>query len=273
MAFAAGHLAFAAPMEPWIVAAAALGGLLVGSFGNVVVHRIPRGASIVSPPSACPSCGAEIRPLDNIPVVSWLLLRGRCRHCRAPIAWRYPALEAGMAAAFAVTAATLDRPIELLLALPLVWSFLCLTLIDLEHKRLPDALTYPTLGAAIVLSGIVASQGGGGMDAWLRALACAGGAFLVFLAIAIAAPGGFGLGDVKLAPSLAILVGLDPRGPARTFTAMLLAFVLGSVIGILLMATGKAGRKTALPFGPFLVLGTLLVAWTGNRLVEVWLGP
>lgn len=260
-------------IDLWIVLAAAFGGLLLGSFGNVVVHRVPRGESIVSPPSACPGCGTPIRNLDNIPVLSWLLLRGRCRSCGTGISWRYPALELGMAAAFAVTAATASAPRELLLSLPLVWSFLCLTLIDLEHKRLPDALTIPTLVAGIALAGAVAGMGSGGLDAWLRALACAAGAFLVFLVIAIAAPGGFGLGDVKLAPSLALLVGLSPRGPALTFTAFLLSFVLGSVIGIALMILGKAGRKTALPFGPFLVLGTLLVAWTDTALVELWLGP
>jgi len=256
--------------DPLIVIAAAIGGLLVGSFGNVVVHRIPRGLSIVSPPSACPGCGAEIRPVDNIPVLSWVLLRGRCRTCGNPISWRYPALEAGMAGAFALTAATVDSPEQLVLALPLVWSFICLALIDLEHKRLPDALTFPTLGAGIVLAGVVAAMGPG-LDAWLRGLACAAGAFVVFLLIAIIAPGGFGLGDVKLAPSLALLVGMSARGPARTFTAFLLAFILGSVIGILLMVVGKAGRKTALPFGPFLVLATLIVAWSGDALVEVWL--
>lgn len=257
-------------MQAWIVFAAAFGGLLVGSFGNVVVHRVPRGLSIVSPPSACPVCGTTIRNRDNIPVISWLLLRRRCRTCRAPIPWRYPALEAGMATAFGLTAATVSTPRDLILALPLVWSFICLAMIDLEHKRLPDALTLPTLAAGIVLAGVVASMGPG-MDAWVRAVACAAGAFLVFLLIAIIAPGGFGLGDVKLAPSLALLVGISARGPARTFTAFLLAFILGSVIGVVLMAVGKAGRKTALPFGPFLVLGTLIVAWTGDTLVNVWL--
>lgn len=259
-------------MDPLIVVAAAVGGLLLGSFGNVVVHRVPRGLSIVSPSSACPGCATPIAPRDNIPVLSWLLLRGRCRHCAAPIAFRYPALELGMAAAFAVTAATANDPWELLLALPLLFSFVCLTLIDLEHKRLPDPLTLPTLAVGVVLALVVALQGPG-IDAWLRALGGALGAFLVFLGIAIAAPGGFGMGDVKLAPSLALLVGLSPRGPARIFTAFLLAFIIGSLVGIALMAGGKAGRKTALPFGPFLVLGTLIVAWTGDALVEVWLGP
>lgn len=259
-------------MDAPLVALAALGGLLLGSFGNVVVHRVPRGASIVSPPSSCPGCEQQIRPRDNIPVVSWLLLRGRCRTCGTGISWRYPALELGMAGAFALTAATVDDPWQLLLALPLVFSFVCLTLIDLEHKRLPDVLTIPTLVAGVVLALIVALQGPG-IDAWIRALACAAVSFLVFLAIAIAAPGGFGMGDVKLAPSLALLVGLSARGPARTFTAFLLAFLLGALIGIALMLGGKAGRKSALPFGPFLVLGTLIVVWTGDALVERWLGP
>lgn len=259
-------------MEPIIVIAAAVGGLIFGSFGNVIVHRIPRGASIVHPPSACPSCGTPVRPIDNIPVVSWLVLGGKCRSCKAPISPRYLALELGMGVAFALTAATLDAPEQLILALPLVWSFVCLAVIDLEHKRLPDVLTMPTLIAGVALAGVVAMLGPG-LDAWLRALACAAGAFVVFLIIALIAPGGFGLGDVKLAPSLALLIGMQPRGAALTFTAFLLAFILGSVIGVALMVAGKAGRKTALPFGPFLVLGTLIVAWTGDALVKVWLGP
>jgi leader peptidase (prepilin peptidase)/N-methyltransferase len=259
-------------MDPLIVIAAGFGGLLLGSFGNVVVHRVPRGASIVSPPSACPGCGTELRARDNIPLISWLLLRGRCRSCGVAISPRYPALEVGMAAAFALTAATAGDERDLILALPLMWSFICLAVIDLEHKRLPDALTLPTLSAGVALAGVVAALGPG-MDAFIRALLCASAAFVVFLSIAILVPAGFGLGDVKLAPSLALLVGMAPRGAARTFTAFLLAFLIGAAVGVAMIAAGRAGRKTALPFGPFLVLGTLIVAWTGDALVEVWLGP
>ena len=259
-------------MDPVVVGIAGLSGLIFGSFANVVVHRVPRGESVVRPGSACPSCGEAIRARDNVPVLSWLILRGRCRNCSEPISSRYPALELAMAAVFAVTAATAPRLADLILTLPLAFAFVCLVVIDVEHRRLPDAITGPTFLSGILLAfaaGLVA--GDVALFGWALAVAVA--SFAVFWLIAFVAPSGFGLGDVKLAPSLGLAMGFAERAGARAFIGFLLAFVLGSVVGLVLIAAGRAGRRTKLPFGPFLVAGTFLVLWTGESLVRPWLGP
>lgn len=258
-------------MDPLIVVPATIFGLAFGSFANVVIHRVPLRISVVSPRSACPSCGHEIAGYDNIPVISWLILRGRCRTCKAPISARYPAVELLMAVVFGATAATAPRWEDLILTIPVVFSLTCLAIIDLEIKRLPDALTGPTFVAAVPLAAIAAALAG---DLWLlwQGLIAAAVSFVVFYLIAFLARGGFGLGDVKLAPTLGLVMGFADRGGARAFTGFLLAFALGALVGIILMAVGRAGRKTALPFGPFLVLGTIVILWTDDTFVRPWLG-
>ncbi|MFP5224422.1 MAG: prepilin peptidase, partial [Actinomycetota bacterium] len=130
-------------MRALVVALIGLFGILFGSFANVLIHRIPAGDSIVSPPSSCPRCGEPIRPRDNIPILSWLMLRGRCRSCRAPISARYPLIELGMGAVLALSASSVDRLSDLAVILPLVFVSVTLAVIDLETTRLPDALTIP----------------------------------------------------------------------------------------------------------------------------------
>lgn len=254
-----------------VVGASAFAGLLLGSFANVVVHRVPRGGSLLQPPSACPSCGAHIRPRDNVPLLSWLLLRGRCRDCSAPIPARYLLLEAGVAGVFALTALSADRVTDLILLLPVAFLITCLAIIDLEHRRLPDALTLPAIGGAVVLAAVAAALGPG-WDAFVRALLAGAIALAVFFAIALISPGGFGLGDVKLAPTLGIAMGYLPRGGPRAFVGFLAAFVLGTLVGLVLIVIGRGNRKTMVPFGPFLVLGTFLAWWIGAPLVRAWLG-
>lgn len=176
-----------------------------------------------------------------------------------------------MAAVFGITAATATNHADLILTLPLAFSFVCLAVIDIETKRLPDKLTYPTFFIGVLLAVAASIVLGDSTPLW-NALRSAGGALVVFFLIALAAPGGFGLGDVKLAPSLGLAMGFATRGGARSFVGFMAAFVLGALIGILLMAGGKAGRKTKIPFGPFLVAGTFLVLWTGDAFVRPWLG-
>src|SRR5690554_4155885 len=173
-------------------------GLLIGSFLNVVVHRVPLGRSLVRPGSACPACGAAVRPRDNIPVLSWLVLRGRCRDCRAPISARYPLVEAGTALAFAgVFALTVlgDRPWALPAFAYLAAVSIALTLIDLDVRRLPDAIvlpSYPVMAALLTL----ASWQGGDWPALLRAAIGGVALFVFYFVVMIVKPGGMGFGDV-----------------------------------------------------------------------------
>lgn len=229
-------------------------GLNIGSFLNVVAHRVPAGQSVVSPPSACPRCGHEIRARHNIPVLGWLLLRGKCFDCGEPISARYPLVEAGTGVAFALVAIRLGAD-EGLRLLPAYLTFaavgIALALIDLDVRRLPDVIvlpSYPVLAALLLI--------GGDGDALLRALIGAAilGAF--FFIVWFVAPGGMGFGDVKLA---GLVGGMTAYLTWGTFlVGAFMGFLLGAVAGVLLMAGGKAGRKSAVPFGPFMILG----AWT-----------
>jgi leader peptidase (prepilin peptidase)/N-methyltransferase len=241
-------------------------GLAVGSFLNVVVWRVPRGESIVSPPSACPACGTPIRPRDNVPVLGWLLLRGRCRHCQAAISARYPLVEVGTAALFAVMALRFGVSAELPAYLYLASVGVALALIDLDVKRLPDALTLPSYAVGAVLLGLASLDDG---DAFLRALLGAAAAFAVYFALCFAYPAGMGFGDVKLSGVLGLYtawLGWDVWG-----AGLLLGFFLGGFFGIGLLLVKKGGRKTAVPFGPFMLLGALVSILWGHQLVDGYL--
>ncbi|MEQ6900033.1 prepilin peptidase [Nocardioides sp. YIM 152588] len=254
------------------VVVAGLLGLAIGSFLNVVAHRVPVGASVVSPPSACPACGAPIRARHNVPVLGWLVLRGRCRDCAAPIGVRYPLVEAGTGVAFALVAlrfATDPGGVEGLRLLPAYLAFtaiaIALALIDLDVRRLPDAIVgpaYPVLGGLLLLAG----DPGALLRALLGALAL--GAF--YLAVWLLAPGGMGFGDVKLAPLVGALTAYLSWG---TFLVGALgAFVLGALAGLLLIAGGRAGRRTAVPFGPFMLLAAWAAILGAGRLGDAYLG-
>jgi leader peptidase (prepilin peptidase)/N-methyltransferase len=182
---------------------AAVAGLVVGSFLNVVAHRLPRGVSLVTPGSSCPGCGAAVRPYDNVPVLSWLALRGRCRDCRAPIAVRYPLVEAATAALAAlVVAVHWGDPARLPLGVVLVAVLVPVTLIDLDHRLIPNRLTGP---AALLALGVgVVADPAGEPERLLAALGAGG----FFLLAALAYPGGMGMGDVKLAAVLGLFLGV-----------------------------------------------------------------
>jgi leader peptidase (prepilin peptidase) / N-methyltransferase len=251
-------------------ALAAVAGLLVGSFANVVIHRVPRGESVVSPPSACPSCGARIAARDNVPVLGWLLLRGRCRHCRAPIARAYPLVELAMAALFALVAGQLwpDHPWAVPAYLVLAFACLVLTVIDARTRRLPDAITKPTLVVVAALLAVAALAEGapGRLGRGLLASGLVGGLFWL---VAAARPGWVGRGDVKLVPTLAL--GLGWLSWSALIVGFYAAFLVGGVAGLWAMLVLGRSRKSSLPFGPSLAIGTVVgVLATGP--VAAWYG-
>jgi leader peptidase (prepilin peptidase)/N-methyltransferase len=244
-----------------------IGGLVLGSFANVVVHRLPRKESIVRPASRCPSCGTPIAPRDNVPVLSWLVLRGRCRHCRNPISWRYPAIELLTGLLFAL--AGLRLPGEALVAyLPFFWVLVVLSFIDLEHKILPNKIVLPSIAAGGALLGVAAAAGPG-LDAWLRAAAGGAVGFAAFLALALVYPAGMGMGDVKLSALLGMFLGY--LGWGRVFVGFFAGFFAGAVGGLLLVVAGRGGRKTQVPFGPYLAFGAAVGVLFGGPIVEAWL--
>ena len=241
-------------------------GLAVGSFGNVVIHRLPRGESISRPPSHCPACGAAVRPRHNVPVLGWLVLRGRCADCGAGISVRYPAVESATALLFVALAVRLHR-LHLLAALPAYLYFaaigIALSAIDIDLKRLPDRIvlpSYPVL--AVLLAGAAMADG----DGWRLARAALAGAALFgfFFALAFAYPAGMGFGDVKLAGLLGLVLGY--LSWSAVLVGTFAGFLLGALVGIVLLAGRRGDRKTALPFGPFLIAGTLVAIFAGNTL-------
>lgn len=244
-----------------LVACAAAGGLLVGSFLNVVAWRLPRGESLLMPGSHCPGCEHPVRPYDNVPVLSWLVLRGRCRDCREPISARYPLVEAATAALAAGVVLANEGAHDVLLGLVLVALLVPIALIDLDVRLIPNKLT--GLGAVAALA-IGAGTDLPGVPEQLIAGAAAGGFLLL---AALARPGGMGMGDVKLAGMLGLFLGREVA------VALLVALVAGTLVGIVVMARkGTAeGRKTAIPFGPFLALGGVVALLAGPAIVDWYL--
>jgi leader peptidase (prepilin peptidase)/N-methyltransferase len=231
----------------------------------VVAYRVPRDESIVSPPSHCPSCDAPIRNRHNVPVMGWLVLRGKCAHCQAPISPRYPLVEAGTAAAFAATAVRFADHQRLLPAY-LVFAAIgiALALIDVDVRRLPDVIVLPSY---LVLGGLLAIGGDG--HALLRAAMAAGALFAFYLLIAVAARGSMGFGDVKLAGVVGGMLGYLSWG--ALLTGAFLAFVLGAAVGIILILATKADRKTAVPFGPFMIAGAWISIMGASGIGEAYL--
>lgn len=240
-------------------------GLIIGSFLNVVIYRVPAGLSVVRPPSACPGCGSPVLPRDNIPVVSWLLLKGRCRACGAPISPRYPLIEGLTAAVFAVIAARLGAdwilPAELLFAAGLI----ALAAVDVERFLIPRAILYPT--SVLVAAGLVVASGFD--DRWSRlwvAAACAAAAFGVFFLINFIRPAWMGFGDVRLAGLMGLALGW--LGPWFVVIAFMVGNLAGALVGVVLMVAGKANRRTALPYGLFLSAGSILAILIGHPIIH-----
>ena len=237
---------------------AVLFGLVVGSFLNVVIHRVPRRESIVWPGSHCPHCGEPIRPLDNLPLLSYLLLRGRCRNCKEPISARYPAVEAVTGFLFGAAAYEFGASLALLPALVLIPVLIALAAIDLEHRLLPNVIVGPAALVGLALS-ILADPTG-----WwtypLSAVAVAG----ALLGLALVYPGGMGMGDVKMGGMLGAFLG--PYAALAVF----LGALIGAVAGGLLMVAGKVQRRSALPFGLFMAVGGLISLFLGPELWRLY---
>jgi leader peptidase (prepilin peptidase) / N-methyltransferase len=238
---------------------AGLFGAVLGSFLNVVAWRLPRGESIVKPRSRCPQCETQIASYDNVPVLSWLLLRGRCRHCGARIPIRYPAVELLTAAVFAGIVAARGFDDALLWELPFAAVLIAVSAIDLEHRIVPNRIVLPAAVWALVAAVLVAPSD-------LPELLVAGGAaFLGLLLAALAYPAGMGMGDVKLAGVMGLYLG------AAVAPALLAAFAVGALVGLAIVAREGAGaRKRGVPFAPFLALGGVLGLLAGPELVDLY---
>jgi len=237
-------------------------GLIFGSFATVVAHRIPRHESFVMGRSRCPECGATIAAYDNIPVISWLLLRGRCRHCAGAIPARYPLTELAMAVLFAATVLILgtDDGAELALGLVFCALLVIVTLTDLERRVIPNAVL--VAGAWVAVAIVAATDPS---DLGTRAIAAAAAGGFLFL-VALIYPRGMGMGDVKLAAVMGLYLG------GAVAPALLIGFAVGALVGLAIIARQGAGaRKQAIPFGPFLALGGLIGLWYGNAIVDWYL--
>ncbi|MEL4320544.1 prepilin peptidase [Leifsonia sp. YIM 134122] len=250
-------------------------GLILGSFLNVVIYRVPAGMSVVAPPSACPRCATPIKPIDNIPVLSWLMLRGRCRSCRTAISPRYPSVELGTAILFAVVAVVFSTgidelssnteiiawAIELAAFLYLAAITVALAMIDIDTHTLPNPIVLPSYAVTIVLL-TAASLVGGDVDSLIRALVGGAALFAFYFVLLLVYPRGMGFGDVKLAGVLGLYLAWIGWGPL--VVGGFAAFLLGGIFAIGLVLLRKADRKTALPFGPWMLAG----AWIGILIGE-----
>ncbi|MEA2308065.1 MAG: leader peptidase (prepilin peptidase) / N-methyltransferase [Thermoleophilaceae bacterium] len=244
------ELAFAAPF-----------GLVVGSFLNVVAYRVPRGESIDTPASRCPGCDTPIKPWDNIPLLSWIFLRGRCRSCSTRISARYPLVELVTGLLFAgIVLSRGVRNDDLVVLLPFAATLIAVADIDLEHRIVPNKILLPMAVYGIAASAVVRTD-------MLPELLIAGGAAFTFLLLAaLIHPAGMGMGDVKLAGVMGLYLG------ASIAPALLVAFLSGSVVGIAVMLRhGAQGRKRGVPFAPFLALGGVVALFAGTQLVHLYI--
>ena len=254
--------------QPLLLSIAGLLGLAVGSFLNVVIHRVPDGQSLIRPGSHCPHCGAAVRNRHNIPVLGWLLLRGRCADCAAPISARYPLVEAGTAALFVAVTAHFGLSWELPAYLYLAGIAVALAAIDLDTMRLPDAIVLPSYGVAIALltPAMIAEDGWAAGTRSLLAGAALGGLYFAIATI----HRGMGFGDVKLALLLGLYLGF--LGWQFLAVGTFAGFLLGGVVGAVLLAAGRATRKTRIPFGPSMLAGALLAVFAGAPVADWYLG-
>jgi leader peptidase (prepilin peptidase)/N-methyltransferase len=241
------------------IGVAAAFGAIIGSFVNVVIWRLPRGESLVRPGSRCPSCMHEIAAYDNIPILSWVVLRGRCRHCGAPISPRYPTVELLTAATFAAVVAVRGFDDGLVLELPFVACLIALAGIDLDHQLLPNKIVYPMALYGLVATLVVER------DDIVEHLLAGGAVFLFLFVTVLAYPRGMGMGDVKLGGAMGLYLGLS------VVPAMLAAFLSGTIVGLAIIAReGVAARKKAVPFGVFLALGGLVGVLAGPELIDLY---
>jgi leader peptidase (prepilin peptidase)/N-methyltransferase len=249
-----------------VVVTVALAGLLIGSFLTVVIDRVPRRVSIAQPGSACGSCGLRLGPLDLVPVFSWIALRGRCRRCRAWIGWEPIVVELATAATFVAVALEFDALWAIAAHCVLAAALVAQTVIDLRTKRLPREVTYTAIAIGfplLVVASLVA-------DEPRRIAMAVGGAVLATAMMGIihvASRGGMGDGDVRFAPLLGMYLGW--QNPGIVPFGLFLGFTAGAIVGIAMLIAGRGGRKTALPFGPFMALGGFAAVFVGQQIVDV----
>ncbi len=252
-------------MTALVAAISGVYGLVIGSFLNVVIWRVPRHDSIVKPPSHCPVCDAKIANRDNIPVVSWLLLRGRCRSCDAAISVRYPFVELVTGVLFAAVGARFAHSWALPAYLVLAGALIALSAIDLEHYLLPNRILYPADGAVVVLLA-AASAAEHDWGAFARAAIAGGIAFAIFLTIHLVSPRGMGFGDVRLSFLLGFSLGW--LGWGEVAGGLFSGFLYGAVVGVALIAFRVKGRKQQIPFGPYLAAGAMTFVLFGEPIVD-----
>ena len=251
-----------------VVAGCLLLGLILGSFGNVVIARVPEGAALRFPPSTCPRCGTAIRPYDNVPVLSWVVLRGRCRSCEEPISIEYPLVEVACGLLFAA----IGWRIGLTWALPgfllYGWLLLIVAVIDLHTRRIPNRLTYPLTPALLVLlTGAAVLEGTPAVA--VRSVLAGLVSFALLFVLALVNPRGMGMGDVKLAAFIGL--GLGYLGWGHVWLGLLLGFLGGGVIAALLLALRLRTRKDHIPFGPWLALGAIVALLAGQPIIDSYL--
>ncbi len=255
-------------MPWWMIVAAGLVGLLVGGLLTTVIWRVPRREPLVGDGPRCPSCGEPVRAADSVPVVSWVRLHGRCRHCDEPIPVRYPVVEIASAAIFVALAVRFGDSWEL----PAFWVFgaglLALSVIDLEHFILPNRIVYPLAGVSVALLALAAVASGDG-DRLVRAVLGGLAGFGAMLVIHLISPRGMGFGDVKLTFVLGLFLGW--LGWGEVALGLFLGFLYGAAIGGLLIVTRLRGRKDHIPFGPFLAAGALTAVLWGTAILD-WYG-
>lgn len=241
-------------------------GLAFGSFLTVAIDRIPAGESVVRPRSRCPNCRAELRTIDNVPVVSWLLLRGRCSACGARISPVYPITELACAAAFVAVALLRDDVWSAVLFAPVLALLVAISVIDLRHRKIPNRLIYPAIAVAAVVVA-VADLAGSELNAIRGALG-----FLAYgtgmLVIALISPRGMGMGDVKLAALIGLVCG--SLGLRFVGVAAGVGILVGGIAAVIALLSG-AGRKSALPFGPFLAIGAAVALFVGEPIADAYL--
>lgn len=234
-------------------------GLVVGSFLNVVAHRLPRGESIVSPGSRCPSCGTAVAAYDNVPVVSWLILRGRCRSCGERISSRYPLVELVTGVTFAAIVAARGVSDDLVALLPFAAMLIVVAQIDLERRIVPNKIVVPALAYGLLANALVRT------DQLPELLVAGAGAFLFLLVTALVYPAGMGMGDVKLAGVMGLFLG------KAVIPALLTGFLAGALVGIgMMLREGSGARKKGVPFAPFLALGGLVGILAGPELIDLY---
>ncbi|MBX9245860.1 prepilin peptidase [Actinotalea ferrariae] len=247
-------------------------GLAVGSFLNVVIHRVPAGLSVVRPASACPACGKPVRPRDNVPVLSWLVLRGRCRDCGEPISVRYLVVELVTAAAFVGVGLRFlvleDAPGALPAFAYLAAIGVALAAIDLDVHRLPNAIVLPSYPVLAVLLA-VACWAGDDWSAGLRAVIGGVGLYALYFLLVVVKPGGMGFGDVKLAGLLG--AALAWCGWGTLAVGAFGAFLVGGVYAVVLVLAGRAGKGSRIPFGPWMIAGAALGVAVGEPLWRAYL--